>query len=300
MKFNPKKKGNSKKRYSRRYKKKIFKIKSKNKTQNEKKEDKISFCFIILNPIYNLFFGTALSYYDNNKFNSNFLSPQQTSYFNLNEEQQEQYKIHVQDYINIDPICFENAFKDVTFTNMIFPNRENYINFIFENKSKYWYDGFIKWIIKILFLIIFLIIRVLLLIEDCSCEEIPFKKDDIIYWNCQNYNKCKVNKNKITFVNIIRLIYHFKFYIIFYIYQGILLFTIEIKLIRRCQRIKTLIIGYKIIEYMLLFLIVYLEFKDNTKCYESKNNNDLYIKINEMNITLVNSILDIFINILNN
>ena len=67
MKFNPKKKGNSKKRYSRRYKKKIFKIKSKNKTQNEKKEDKISFCFIILNPIYNLFFGTALSYYDNNQ-----------------------------------------------------------------------------------------------------------------------------------------------------------------------------------------------------------------------------------------
>ena len=75
------------------------------------------------------------------------------------------------------------------------------------------------------------------------------------------------------------------FYILLYIYRGLLLINSNFNLIRKLQKKNIVIIIYiKSCEFILLFLIVIFDFTDGTKCYKLNHNSFLLFKINELKI----------------
>ncbi len=62
---------------------------------------------------------------------------------------------------------------------------------------------------------------------------------------------------------------------------------------------KKYIIIYKSCEYILLLIIIIIDFKVEPKCYNSKNNSQLYVKINEYKFNVLLPILSIIFQIIN-
>ena len=175
--------------------------------------------------------------------------------------------------------------------------REKLINYINHN-LECWCEAFFKLLIKILLLTIYLTIMVVIFNKEYICEEEEEKSNNNNHWNCKQYQKCKVKRRIFNGINILKLNYYFIFYILFYIYQFLLIFSCNyiINKIRKCQQYKFVIFGYKICEYFLLISIAIFDFYDDKKCYNSEDNDNEFMKIKELKLNLINLIVDIFIN----
>ena len=100
--------------------------------------------------------------------------------------------------------------------------------------------------------------------------------------------------------NIIKIVYYLIFYVFYFIYKIIILWKFECKFVRQYQT-KILIIIYKILEYSLLFVIVLLDFCDDSKCdCYVVDGKKIFIKKNKYILNLGALIIDLFIKLKNN
>ena len=149
--------------------------------------------------LYKLFIGHAISYYypyDDNTDSKENIEP----YASLNPINKAKFESMIQDIINIDP-CFSEILKDPDFTEKETASRQHFIQYIKEH-DKYLYEAYVKFIIICLIIISYLVIRVLIDIEEYNCIKTEENLNNVKYWICNNYSKCKVTKRK--WINILR------------------------------------------------------------------------------------------------
>jgi hypothetical protein len=244
---------------------------------------------LILKALYKLFIGHAISYYytDDNPDSNDTSNIEK--YASLNSINKAKFESMIQDIINIEP-CFSEILKDPEFTENKTASRESFIQYIKEH-DKYLCEAYVKFIIICLIMISYLVIRVLIDIEEYNCIKTEENLNNVKYWICNNYSKCKVTKRK--WINILRFTYYFINYFCFLCYKGILLFTFECKIVRRFQKKLHFIILYKSLEYGLLIAIIVYDYKDDSVCYKSKSDKNLFVQIYEYKLRLIFSILDL-------
>lgn len=283
---------NQEKKNNNRLEENALKSQNENINVNKKVDQQESACIIISYAFLDLFYGHALTYYVLPQDFFRKLNPAPYNMLVLNEKKN--FKNSIQDIINVDS-CLGDALEDPEFSEQIPATKQNYIDFIINHK-KYYLKAQVKIFSKLFILLAYLILSFWVFLKEFHCKDEKELKDTN-YWECQSKHKCKVNKR--IWINILRFIYYIVYYIFYYIYQLVLLYRFDSWKIRQLQRKKKYIIIYKSCEYILLLTIIIIDFKVEPKCYNSKNNSQLYVKINEYKFNVLLPILSIVFQIIN-
>ncbi len=283
---------NQEKKNNNRLEENALKSQNENINVNKKVDQQESVCIIISYAFLDLFYGHALTYY---VLPEAFLGDlNKVPYNKLALINKKVYKNSIQDIINVDS-CLGDALEDPEFSEQIPATKQNYIDFIINHK-KYYLKAQVKIFSKLFILLAYLILSFWVFLKESHCKDEKELKDTN-YWECQSKHKCKVNKR--IWINILRFIYYIVYYIFYYIYQLVLLYRFDSWKIRQLQRKKKYIIIYKSCEYILLLIIIIIDFTVEPKCYNSKNNSQLYVKINEYKFNVLLPILSIIFQIIN-
>lgn len=273
-------------------------LKKNKESQNPKEEKDIkkndNICYLFYKVMKKKTASKCLQFSNNyDKYYQNNTLP----YNNLRSTEKKIFRYQNGDILNIDP-SFSNILTKDNFSKDLIATRQNLIDFIINNN--YRKKAVINTIIFI-FMLIIQIISVYFFSFEYFCINKKVGSKDSNYWECPKYKKCKVvEKRWFHLSNILKTVYYLIFYVFYYFYKIIILWKFECKLIRKCQN-KILIIIYKILEYSLLFAFILLDFYDDSKCYYYiVNKKKIFIKINKYTLDLGESIIDLFMKLLNN
>ena len=255
--------------------------------QNDKNNQNCnSICNIFPYVIYDQLYNESLSLFledEDNEFSLN----NHVSFNKLKEEEQNLFMEKIIDIISIEK-CNQKAL-NFHFLNIKPANRGSFIEYL--KYSRYYIEAKINHLIRFIIFLVYICLRIYISINQYQCIE--ERAEDNNYWECSKFGKCKVIHHFLTLPNICRLIYLFIFYFTFYIYKSFFLCSYK-----KCRMPKWFIIFYKSAQYLFLVIILIFDYIDRTKCVKIKNNNHLFVMVDNLElINFIFAILDIFINI---